>query len=70
MPQFVNILGSSRFGMAFDPSVLIEQALPDRSGAMLTGAECPGSPNGCPSSWAPMPPGEGIHGIEDIYLCC
>jgi hypothetical protein len=72
MPQFFNILGFSDFGggASFDTSVLIEQVLPNRAGTLQEGAVCASGQGMCPSHQVPLPPGEGTHGIDDIYLCC
>jgi hypothetical protein len=74
--QFVTMLGP--LGLA-DTSceagttcgVLIEAPMPQRGGTMRAEGSCAADESAlCPTGGGPLPPGEGEHGVLDLYICC
>jgi hypothetical protein len=74
MAQFVSLLGplgldSTNCEGGASCTVLVEAAMPERGGTLRVGAGC-ADIAGCTPTDGPVPPGEGTHGVLDLYICC
>jgi hypothetical protein len=76
MARFVSLLGplgldtgSCQGGATC--GVLIEAPMPQRGGPLWAEGSCAADESAlCPTGGGPLPPGEGEHGVLDIYICC
>jgi hypothetical protein len=76
MARFVSMLGqmgldSGNCEAGTTCGVLIEAPMAQRGGSLWTEGSCAADDSAhCPTGGGPLPPGEGEHGVLDIYICC